>query len=176
MRMKIGKWLLLVVMFLSFEVFGQGQTQYIKVNRENLRSEPNGKKIGEVLSGTRVEILESGQNWVKVQLTGWIWEKSLTPDPSLVEGFKVRASHILVETEADANRILVQLNQGSDFAELASQYSIDRASGPKGGDLGRFGRGDFRKDFEDTVFRLKVGEISGVVKTNLGFHIIKRTE
>jgi len=100
----------------------------------------------------------------------------LTSDPTEVHGFAVRASHILVKTEEEAGNIIQQIINGTDFEELAQQHSIDRASGSKGGDLGVFGRGDLRPEFEEAVFRLKVGAISGVVKTDLGYHIIKRTK
>ena len=173
------KWIQLlpvVVLLFGTEVFGQGGNFYVRVRRENVRAKPNGAKMGEVLAGTEVEVLERRPNWVKVRFTGWMWEKSLTSDSMMVDGFTVMASHILVETEEEANKILDQLRQGAAFEELARQYSVDRASGVKGGDLGTFSRGDFREEFEDAVFRLKKGGISGVVKTELGYHIIKRTE
>lgn len=100
----------------------------------------------------------------------------MTSDPTEVRGFAVRASHILVKTEEEATNIIQQIINGTDFEELAQQHSIDRASGSKGGDLGVFGRGDLRPEFEEAVFRLKVGAISGVVNTDLGYHIIKRTK
>lgn len=165
-----------VVHLLSAGAFGQGGLLYVKVKRENIRKAPNGDRMGEVLAGTRVEVLEKRPKWVKIQFTGWIWENSLTSDSTMVDGFRIRASHILVKTEAEANRILDQLGQGADFEELANRFSSDRASGDEGGDVGIFGRGDLMPEFEETVFRLRVGEVSGVVKTALGYHIIKRTE
>jgi hypothetical protein len=155
--------------------FAQEENLYVRVSKENLRAEPNGKKLGELMSGTKLQVIEKQENWVKVQLTGWIWQPSLTADPTTVVNFQVRASHILVETQEEAQQLLTQLMQGADFAELARQHSRDRASGENGGDLGMFGRGDLRPEFEDAVFRLKVGSMSGVVKTDLGYHIIKRT-
>ncbi|OVE78791.1 hypothetical protein BVY01_04405 [bacterium I07] len=156
--------------------FTQTGRQYVRVKNENIRAQPSGKKIGELAGGTEVEILEKQPNWVKVQVTAWIWSKSLTGDPSQVEGFKMRASHILLDSEAKANEVLVQLNQGGDFSALAGQHSIDKASGAKGGDLGEFSRGDLMPAFEESVLKLKVGEISSVVKSAIGYHIIKRTQ
>ena len=61
------------------------------------------------------------------------------------------------------------------FEELATQYS-DCSSAAKGGDLGPFGRGQMQKPFEDATYALNVGEMSGVVDTDSGVHIIKRTQ
>ncbi len=170
------KWILVIILFLVTIIFAQTEKLYVRVEQENIRSEPNGNKIGEILSGTEVEVVERQSNWVKIQMDAWIWEPSLTSDYTMVEDYKIRASHILVESESEASMILDQLEQGKTFEELARQYSIDSASGSKGGDLGRFGRGDLRADFESTIFNLKPGETSNIVKTGLGYHIIKRTE
>lgn len=61
------------------------------------------------------------------------------------------------------------------FQELATKYS-ECSSCQRGGDLGHFGRGDMQKPFEDAAFNLKVGEISGMVETDSGYHIILRIE
>ncbi|CAM2880805.1 peptidylprolyl isomerase [Paenibacillus sediminis] len=86
---------------------------------------------------------------------------------------QVKASHILVKTEAEAKQILQQLKSGADFATLAKEKSIDPGSKDKGGELGYFSRGDMVKEFEDAAFSTKVGEISGIVKSEHGYHIIK---
>lgn len=99
----------------------------------------------------------------------------------------VRASHILIgfddqdtaETKAakkkQAEDILAQLKKGGDFAELAKQYSTC-PSKQQGGDLGYFPRGQMVKPFEDAVFALKKGQMSGVVETQFGYHVIKKTD
>jgi len=166
---------ILAVLFTGTELLAQTDVMYIKPEQENVRATPGGQKLGEIVSGTPVRVLERQSNWAKIQFTVWIWDKSLTGDRTMIDGYSIQASHILVETEARANELLGQLSQGSDFIELAKQHSLDRASGVKGGDLGKFGRGDLRPEFEEVVFRLKVGEVSSVVKTDLGYHIIKRT-
>ena len=148
---------------------------FVKIPSENLRSAPSGDKIGALNAGTKVKILEKQDKWAKVQLTGWVWNESLTLDSTWVQGFKIQVSHILVKTEDEAKSIQSQLLQGADFAQLASQKSVDTVSAAKGGDLGEFSRGDLVPEFEQAAFRLRVGEISGVVKTSLGYHLIKRT-
>jgi peptidyl-prolyl cis-trans isomerase C len=89
-------------------------------------------------------------------------------------GDQVRASHILVKTEKEAQDILAKLKGGAKFEDLASQYSAD-SSAAKGGDLGWFGKGVMLPEFEKAVFGLKDGQTSGVVKTKFGHHIIKLT-
>lgn len=88
---------------------------------------------------------------------------------------EIRASHILVATEDEARKILDELKAGKDFAELAKQYSTDKASKDKGGDLGYFGKGTMDPEFEKVAFALKQGEVSQPVKTQFGYHIIKVT-
>ena len=102
----------------------------------------------------------------------------------------VAASHILIsykgalrsETNRDrrearklAEKILKELKSGRDFAELARKHS-DGPSGPRGGELGRFERGQMVPEFDQAVFGLETGAISEVVETKFGYHIIKRTK
>lgn len=90
---------------------------------------------------------------------------------------EVHARHILVEKEDDAKAILDQIKGGADFAKIAQEKSIDKGSGVNGGDLGFFSKGQMVKEFEDAAFALtKPGDLSGVVKTQFGFHIIKLEE
>jgi parvulin-like peptidyl-prolyl isomerase len=171
------KWMVCLIAFLfSVDVSAQKESLYIKVNQENLRAAPNGSKIGEVMAGTKVNVLERQSKWVKVAFTGWIWAESLTSDSTQIAGFKIRASHILLKTQEEAAEILQRLKNGESFEALARQYSIDKASGARGGDLGEFGRGDLRPEFEEAAFKLKVGALSGVVQSPVGYHIIKRTK
>ena len=87
---------------------------------------------------------------------------------------QITASHILVKTEDEAKAIHTELKQGKDFAELAKAKSTG-PSGPRGGELGTFGRGRMVPAFEKAAFALKVGEISEPVKTQFGYHVIKVT-
>ncbi|MGB2783741.1 MAG: peptidylprolyl isomerase [Atribacterota bacterium] len=95
---------------------------------------------------------------------------------NLLEPEQVQARHILVETEEEANILLLQLKEGlTDFAELAKEKSTC-PSAENGGDLGFFTRGQMVKEFEDAAFSLEPGEISDVVQTQFGYHIIKCVE
>lgn len=86
---------------------------------------------------------------------------------------QVTASHILVETEAEANAVIADLQDGSDFAELAKERSTG-PSGPNGGALGTFGRGQMVPAFETAAFNLAIGSFSDTpVQTQFGWHIIK---
>lgn len=87
---------------------------------------------------------------------------------------RVRASHILLETEEEAQAVLDELEGGADFAELARERSTC-PSGPAGGDLDWFVRGQMVQPFEETAFGLEEGEMSGIVQTEFGFHIILKT-
>lgn len=85
------------------------------------------------------------------------------------------ASHILVETEEEALEVKAMLDDGADFAETAREKSTG-PSGPSGGELGWFGPGMMVAPFEEAVLELEVGEISGPVETQFGWHIIKLNE
>jgi peptidyl-prolyl cis-trans isomerase D len=104
------------------------------------------------------------------------------------QGEERRASHILLtvdaaapaadkaKVKAHAEQLLAELRKNpAKFADLAKQNSQDPGSASKGGDLGFFGHGMMVKPFEDTVFKLKDGDLSGVVESEFGYHIIKLT-
>jgi peptidyl-prolyl cis-trans isomerase C len=86
---------------------------------------------------------------------------------------RVKASHIVVKTEEEAQQVKQELNQGGDWSELAKQYSIERGTRDRGGDLGYFSEGRMPKEFEAVAFAMNPGDVSEPVKTALGFHIIK---
>jgi len=88
-----------------------------------------------------------------------------------VVGPRVKVRHILVEKEEDAKAILAELKKGADFAALAKAKS-KCPSAPRGGDLGWVTKGRMDPDFEKAAFALKKGEMSGVVKSSFGYHII----
>lgn len=100
---------------------------------------------------------------------------------------QVRASHILIKVDPGADEakkaeartkiesLQAKLKNGEDFGALAKEYS-EGPSGPKGGDLGFFGRGQMVKSFEETAFTMKPGQVSGMVETRFGYHLIMVTE
>jgi len=87
-----------------------------------------------------------------------------------------RAQHILVEEESNANAILKEIREGGDFSELAKIHSKDITTSDDGGDLGLFERELMVPEFDTAVFSMNVGDISEVVKTDYGYHIIKLNE
>ena len=136
-------------------------------------------------------------NWV-YEIASWSAGKIRKPLTDLVEDIpkdedpeKITASHILIgykgadrskatRTKAEARKlaedVLVKVKaHGADFAALAKEHS-EGPSGKKGGDLEEFGKGAMDKNFEKAAWKLKVGEISGIVETPFGFHVIKRTK
>jgi peptidyl-prolyl cis-trans isomerase SurA len=101
--------------------------------------------------------------------------------PEMFEiGMIMRQVHVSPETraakKAQITAILEQLRRGADFETLAKKESDDTGSAAQGGDLGFFGRGMMVKPFEDAAFALKPGEISGIVETQFGYHIIQMEE
>jgi parvulin-like peptidyl-prolyl isomerase len=88
---------------------------------------------------------------------------------------RVHCAHILVKTEQEAKDILEKINKGENFSKLAMENSLC-GSARKGGDLGVFGRGRMVREFEKAAFALQKGQISQPVKTQFGWHIIKRLE
>ena len=88
---------------------------------------------------------------------------------------QVRARQIVVKTRPEAEALLGELRSGADFASLARAHNID-SSRDKDGDLGLVKRGVMVPQFEQALFALKVGELSGIVQTSFGFHIVRAEE
>lgn len=85
----------------------------------------------------------------------------------------LKASHILVKNEFEAKDLQKKLADGKSFEELAKDFSLCPSS-RNGGDLGEFSRGRMVPEFEKALLSLKPGEISGVVRTQFGHHLIRR--
>lgn len=91
-----------------------------------------------------------------------------------IRGGKIKASHILVEKYSRAQEISEDLKAGEKFEQLANQYSTC-SSKKRGGNLGEFAKGDMVPEFWNACTKLNIGEISQIVKSKYGYHIIKRT-
>ena len=89
-------------------------------------------------------------------------------------GNKIKCSHILVQKQSEAIAILDKIKKGEKFGKLARELSIDTGSAKRDGNLGFFGRGKMVKEFETAAFNLQIGQISEPIKTQYGYHIIKR--
>lgn len=129
-------------------------------------------KIGYIIDQTLAKELENGlKKSVKVSeadIESYYREhldKYVTPE-------RVKARHILVEKQSLADDLLGRLKKGADFKELAKKHSTC-PSADKGGDLGWFGRGKMAPEFEKAAFALSKGELSGVVKSSFGHHIVQ---
>jgi peptidyl-prolyl cis-trans isomerase C len=86
---------------------------------------------------------------------------------------EVRARHILVKTEDEAKKAEARIKAGEDFAKLAGELSTDPGSGKQGGDLGYFTKDRMVPEFGEAAFALEPGQVSAIVKSQFGFHIIK---
>tara|TARA_B100000315_G_scaffold172000_1_gene160501 strand:+ start:1765 stop:2046 length:282 start_codon:yes stop_codon:yes gene_type:complete len=87
---------------------------------------------------------------------------------------KARARHILVPTEDACNHLKIKIEAGTDFTEVANEYS-QCPSSAQGGDLGEFSPGQMVKEFDDVVFSAELGKVHGPVKTKFGYHLIEIT-
>ncbi len=87
---------------------------------------------------------------------------------------RIKCSHILVKKQGEALEILEKIKSGEKFGKLAKELSIDSGSAKKDGNLGYFTKGMMVKPFEDAAFKLQIGQVSEPVKSEFGYHIIKR--
>jgi len=88
---------------------------------------------------------------------------------------EIHCAHILVKTEKEAQAMMQRLERGEKFSNIAKEISLC-PSGKRGGDLGTFGRGKMVREFEQAAFTLQKGQISPIVKTKFGYHILRRLE
>ncbi|KGF12707.1 foldase [Peptostreptococcus sp. MV1] len=169
-------------------------SQYKEQNKkifENAKSKESFKK-----AGIDQDFMEkySEQAATMAGLSNYLQKKAAPSEEEMKAKFKtmgdkVDASHILIKTVDDSNKPLPeakkaeakkkaedlykQLKAGADFAELAKKNSQDPGSAANGGALGEFGKGQMVPEFEKAAFALKEGEISQVVESQFGYHIIK---
>lgn len=149
-----------------------------EARRRGLDRDPEVQKLmrearRQILLGRFLEILrQSGPPQVSEEEV----TKFYNDNPnSFKEPETFRASHILVESEEQAKKALERLKAGESFAAVAQELSTDPTKS-KGGDIGYFSKGQLLPEFEAACEKLKPGELSGVVKTSLGHHIIYLSE
>ena len=92
----------------------------------------------------------------------------------LIMSNKIKCSHILVEKQSESLEVLERIKSGEKFGKLAKELSTDKGSGKKDGNLGYFTKGMMVKPCEEAAFKLEIGEMSEPIKTEFGYHIIKR--
>jgi parvulin-like peptidyl-prolyl isomerase len=183
------------------EMLIQGRRQVLEVMIEQALIEQAAASQGDTISEAEVEsviardIEENGgraqfEAWL--QANDWTYEEYRSRQRSMMissqmfervtrdvptEAEQVRARHILVATEEEARNLLAQLQSGADFAQIAREYSLDPSTKESGGDLGFFPRGTLVvPEVEDVAFSLSVGEISDVVQSAMGYHIVQVQE
>jgi len=161
-----------------------GQKQFLDrlVRRELLVQEAEKQKMGEraevaeQVSALRRDLmlraLLQEEIGAKVKVEDKEVQEYFTAHPEEFSGDQVRLRHILVKTEEEAKDALERLKK-EPFEDVAKQVSLDTATASKGGDLDYMRREQMFPDFAKTAFALKPGELSGVVKTPFGYHIIK---
>lgn len=180
---------------IGFEYVEFGSRRFVDEAKEQL-TESDGAAFFETHSEDyRFPVRRSIEH---VRFSGFQYREDMTVEDAEIEAFyndnmdmftqeeQVKASHILIgtinqnrppeEAKKMAEDIYRQLQNGSDFAELAKEYSDDPGSAAKGGDLGFFPRGRMVGPFEDAAFGLQVDEVSQPVETQFGYHIVKVTD
>jgi parvulin-like peptidyl-prolyl isomerase len=183
------------------EMLIQGRRQVLDVMIEQVLIEQAAARDGVTISDAEVEsviardIEENGgrgqfdawlqdNNWTyeeyksrqhSMMISSQMFERVTQSVPTKAE--QVHARHILVATEEETRNLLTQLQSGADFATIARQYSLDPSTKESGGDLGFFPRGTLVvPEVEDVAFSLSVGQISDVVHSAMGFHIVQVME
>ena len=149
---------------------------YYEENRENYMTEPQVKlhflAFPYVAENTPVIPDEELESFYRENFSRFSIPEQRSARHILIKTSEEDTEDILAEKRNRAEQVLELAKSGEDFTELAKQYS-EGPTGPKGGDLGSFTRGRMVKPFDDAAFSLKEGEISDIVETQFGFHIIK---
>ncbi len=162
----------------------EGQKQFLDrlVRRELLLQEAEKQKVGErpevaeqvaaLRRDLMVRALLQEEIGARVKVEDKDVQEYFTAHPEEFSGDQVRVRHILVSTEEEARYVLERVKK-EPFEEVAKQVSKDTATASKGGDLDYLRREQMFPDFAKAAFALKPGEVSGVVRTPFGYHIIK---
>lgn len=162
----------------------EGQKQFLErlVRRELLLQEAEKQKMGErpevaeqvaaLRRDLMLRALLQEEVGAKIKVEDKEIQEYFAAHPEEFSGDQVRIRHILVRTEEEAKYVQDRLKKES-FEDVAKQVSLDTASASKGGDLDYLRREQMFPDFAKAAFALKPGELSGVVRTPFGYHIIK---
>ncbi|HYF81926.1 MAG TPA: peptidylprolyl isomerase [Clostridia bacterium] len=142
----------------KFNEFLKGQSMDLEYFKQSVKKELTVNKLTDKLTGNIAVTDEEVKAYY---------------DTHQNEFLSVKASHILLDTKEEAEKMLVRVKAGENFNELAKQNSKDPSAKENGGDLDYFRHGDMVEPFEKAAFALKPGEISEIVQTDFGFHIIK---
>ncbi|MHB1392841.1 MAG: peptidylprolyl isomerase [Clostridia bacterium] len=142
----------------KFNEFLKGQSMDLEYFKQSVKKELNINKLTDKLTGNLAVTDEEVKSYY---------------DSHQNEFLSVKASHILLDTKEEAEKMLVRVKAGENFAELAKQNSKDPSAKENSGNLDYFRHGDMVEPFEKAAFALKPGEISEIVQTDFGFHIIK---
>ena len=169
----------------------QREVSFVVLNTEKYKDQivVNQEQISEYFDNNKSNFIEGRKVQVDfVELSFDNIEQQIEPDNETLQKLYIenealytnpeqrRAQHILLEEVSNASAILKEIRQGGDFSELARIHSKDITSSEEGGDLGLFERELMVPEFDAAVFGMNVGDISGVVKTDYGYHIIKLNE
>ena len=169
----------------------QREVSFVVLNTEKYKDQivVNQEQISEYFDKNKSNFIEGRKVQVDfVELSLDNIEQQIDPDNETLQKLYIeneklytnpeqrRAQHILLDEVSNASAILKEIKQGGDFSELARIHSKDIATGENGGDLGLFERELMVPEFDEAVFDMNVGDISEVVKTDYGYHIIKLNE
>lgn len=150
-----------------------------EVEKSNITS---SKEFQEKLKNAKNQLAQKEllENYVKSNLTDKMFDDEYNKYVTSLKGKEqLKVAHILVKSEKEANDLKNKLNKGADFAKLAGESSLDKASATNGGVIGYIllnQPGQLAPEFEKKAFALKVNEVSIPVKTDYGWHIIKVLE
>jgi parvulin-like peptidyl-prolyl isomerase len=158
---------------------------FLAAKKEGIKNRPEVKKK---LALLEQRIMEEKKKYEEEILVDEILKEKVVLGDSDVKNYyerhkdefekptEIKVSHILTGTEDEAKRVLERVKKGEDFSKLAREFSTDKVTSQKGGDLGFFGKRQYVKEFEDAAYKLvKIGDVSEVIKTPLGYHVIKLT-
>ena len=169
----------------------QREVSFVVLNTEKYKDQivVNQEQISEYFDNNKSNFIEGRKVQVDfVELSFDNIEQQIEPDNETLQKLYIenealytnpeqrRAQHILLKEVGNASAILKEIRQGGDFSKLARIHSKDITSSEEGGDLGLFERELMVPEFDAAVFGMNVGDISDVVKTDYGYHIIKLNE